>query len=110
LRRTVGPIQESTARNTQLTSNGLSDRLGLVVTASANPTGARGRPGDDVDVVEAEARHHVRCKDTRRGSTVTELERNDQLTRHVVERERGRDSIGTAHRCDRRKSEPASVA
>ena len=110
LRRTVGPIQEPTARNAQLTSDGLGDGLGLVVAASAYPTGTRGRPCDHVDVVEAEPSDHVRGKDARRGSTVTELESDDQLTRHALERERGRDAIGTAHRCDRSKREPAAVA
>jgi hypothetical protein len=110
LRRTVGPIQEPPARNTQLACNGLGNRLCLVVAASADPTGTRGRPRDHVDVVEAEPSDHVRRKDARRGSMVTELEGDDQLTRHAVERERGRDAVGTAHRCDRRKSEPAAVA
>jgi hypothetical protein len=41
---------------------------------------------------------------------VTELERNDQLTRYAIERERGRDAVGTSHRCDRGKREPAAVA
>ena len=110
LRRTVGPIQEPTARNTELTSYGLGDRLGLVVAAPAYPTGTRGRPRDHVDVVEAEPSDHVRGKDARRGSTMTELESDDQLTRHAVEWERGSNAIGTAHRCGRSKRESAAVA
>ncbi len=100
LRRTVGPIQEPATGNAQLAGNGLGDRLGLVVAAPAHPTGAGGRPGDHIDVVEAQSSDHVRGKDTRGGSPVTELERDDQLPRHSLERKCGRDAIATTHRAD----------
>ena len=110
LRCTVGPIQQPAAGNTQLASDGLGDRLGLVVAASAYATGARGRPRDHVDVVEAQPADHVRSEDARSGSTVTELEGNDQLSRHPFERKCGRDAIGTAHWADRSERKSAAMA
>ena len=64
--RTVGPIQQATAGNSQLASNGLGDRLGLVVAASTDPAGAGRRPCDHVDIVEAQAVDHVGGQDARR--------------------------------------------
>ena len=84
--RTVGPIQQSAAGNSQLASNGLGDGLGLVVATSTNPAGAGRCPRDHVDVVEAKTIDHVRGKDARSGSAMTELESDDQLTGDALER------------------------
>lgn len=106
----MGPVQQPAARNTQLAGNGLGDRFSLVITASSHPAGTRRRPGDHIDVVEAQSAHHVHGKDTGRGSAVTELEGDDQLPCHTLEREGGGDAVGAAHRLSGGKSETAAVA
>jgi hypothetical protein len=85
----VRPIQQPPAGNTELTSDGAGNGLGLVVTASAHATGAGGRPGDDIDVFESQSANHLCCEHPGCGLAVAELQRDDQLPWHPLEGKRG---------------------
>jgi hypothetical protein len=110
LGRAVGAVQQPAARNTELASDGAGDRLGLVVTAPTNPACAGGCPGDEIDVCELQATHHVSGQHGGGRPPMAELERDDQLPRRALEREGGAYAIGAARRENRGERETAAVA
>ncbi len=108
--RAMGAVQEPAARNTELAGNGAGYRLGLVVAASPDPAGTGWRPRDEIDVRELQPTHHVSGQHAGGGPPMPKLERDDQLTRRALERERGADAIRAAQRMNRRERETATVA
>ena len=92
----VCPIQQPPAGNTELTSDGARNGLGLVVTASAHATRAGGCPGDDIDVIEPQSANHLCCEHPGCRPAMAELQRNDQLPWHSLESKRGAYACGTA--------------
>ena len=108
----VSPIQQSTAGNAELTSDGAGNGLGLVIAASAYATSAGGRPSDDIDVLESQSTNHLCRKHPRCRLAVAELQRHDQLPRHPLEGKRGAYACRAtqwAGRCQRESAAMAQV-
>ena len=109
LRAAVRPVQQTPAGHAQLTGDALGDGLRLVVAATPDPPGTGRRPSDEIDVLQLEPAHHLRCDHAGRRTAVTELQGNDQLARHAIERKCSPDAIGATLWTDGRQREPAPV-
>jgi hypothetical protein len=91
----VRSVQEPTARNAQVPGNRLGNGLCLVVTAPAHPAGAGGRPGDHIDVLDAQTANHLCREHPGSGASVAELQGNDQVFGNPLEWEGRGDAVGT---------------
>ncbi len=110
LRTAVCTVQETPARNAELTGHGARDCLCLVVPAPPHPASAGGCPGHHIHICEFQPTDHV-CGQHAGGRTpVPELERDYQLPGCSLERERGANALGAAQRTNGREGEPARVA
>jgi hypothetical protein len=103
LRSAVRSVQQPPAGHPELTGNGAGYCLCLVVATVLHPASAGRCPGDDIDIRELEPADHVYGQQARRRTSVTELERDYQLPRRSLERERSANTLGTAQRTNRRQ-------
>jgi hypothetical protein len=110
LRSAVCTVQETPARNAELTGHGARDCLGLVVPAPLHSASAGGRPGHHIHICEFQTADHVCGQHAGGRTSVPELERDDQLPGCSLERECGANALGTSQRTNRREREPARVA
>ncbi len=110
LRAAVCPVQQPPARHAQLTGDGLGNGLRLVVTTPTNSPSTGRRPGDEIDVLEPEPAHHLCCDHASYRTAMPELQGNDQLAGHTIERKCSPDAIWATLWTDRCQREPAPMA
>ncbi|MEY2580449.1 MAG: hypothetical protein QOE09_298 [Ilumatobacteraceae bacterium] len=96
-------VQQPSTGNAELAGDGARDGLGLVVATSLDPVSAGRSPRHHIDARELEPTHHVRGQHARDRPSMTELQRDYQLPRRPLERERGTNALGAVQRTDRRK-------
>ena len=110
LRTSMSPVQQPTAGNAQLTGDRTGDDLGLVVAPGANAASAGRRPGHHIDRGETEPTHHLSGEYPGGRTAVAELQGDDQLPGHTIERKCSADAVGAPNRADRGQREPAAMA